>query len=105
AGIKNLLWNYDPVPDPESRIQDEPNIMQILKEINGWYTDTGEHLASFGDLKDDGSTTCASWIYCGVYPDPETNRAAMREPDPEGVVGANLNWGFAWPAKIGRAHV
>ena len=58
----------------------------------------GRHLAGFDELKDDGSTTCASWIYCGVFPAPDQNLAARKEPDPPGVAGAELNWGWAWPA-------
>jgi formate dehydrogenase major subunit len=32
-----------------------------------------------------------------VYPAPDRNRAASKEPDPPGQPGAHLNWGFAWP--------
>ena len=51
-------------------------------------------------LPQDFFTTCASWIYSGVYPKPgiENLRAASRIPDPEGPGAANLGWGFAWPA-------
>src|SRR5205814_6891598 len=77
----------------------EPDSLKILREINGYYTGQPErHVAGFGDLKDDGSTTCASWIYCGVFPAPDQNRAANRKADPPGQEGAQLGWGFAWPA-------
>src|SRR4029077_3209520 len=33
-----------------------------------------------------------------VYPAPGQNLAARKEPDPPGVPGAQLNWGWAWPA-------
>ena len=101
-GFKNMVWNYDPDPQQnvEFRIKDEPDALKILKEINGYQTATGAHLQAFGDLKDDGSTTCASWIYCGVYPNPQQNRAASRQPDPPDNFrpAANLGWGFSWPA-------
>ena len=101
-GFKNLVWNYDPDPAAvaESRIKDEPDAHKILKEINGYQSATGAHLESFGDLRDDGSTTCASWIYCGVYPNPQQNRAASRVPDPPENFrpASNLGWGFSWPA-------
>src|SRR5438034_5813635 len=61
-----------------------------------------QHLKGFGELKDDGSTTCASWIYCGCYPAPDQNMTARREPDPPGVPGAHLKWGWAWPANRDR---
>jgi len=71
----------------------------VLREINGYRTGHPEqHLASFADLADDGSTTCASWIYCGVFPAPDRNLAQRKEPDPPGTIGAHLNWGWAWPA-------
>ena len=101
-GLKNLVWSFDPDPqaNAEFRIKDEPDTHKVLKEINGYKTDTGEHLAGFGDLKDDGSTTCASWIYCGVFPEPGRNRAESRAADPPENFrpGSNLGWGFAWPA-------
>ena len=49
-------------------------------------------------LKDDGSTTCASWIYSGVYPAVGKNLADSAQPDAPGQPGAQLNWGWAWPA-------
>jgi formate dehydrogenase major subunit len=98
AGFKHLVFDYDH-DDPAERQRGEPDVKKLLKEINGFMTDDpGTHVASFGDLKDDGSTTCASWIYCGVFPAPDQNRAARKQPDPPGQRGAQLNWGYAWPA-------
>jgi formate dehydrogenase major subunit len=96
-GFKNLTWDFDPA-EPITPAG-EPDAHKVLKEINGYYTgDPNRHLASFGDLKDDGSTTCASWIYCGVFPAPGQNRAENKQPDPPDTRGAQLNWGYAWPA-------
>ena len=105
-GIKNLLWEFDPdpvrtafplpdsIPDPG-----EPDAQKVLREINGYRSGLpGEHLTGPDELKDDGSTTCASWIYCGVFPAPGQNLAALRIPDPPAVRGANLTWGWTWPA-------
>jgi len=97
-GFKNLVFDYEH-EDPNEKARGEPSAAKLLKEVNGYYSDDpGRHVASFGDLKDDGSTTCASWIYCGVFPAPDKNRAASKEPDPPGAPGAHLNWGYAWPA-------
>jgi formate dehydrogenase major subunit len=97
-GFKNLVFDYEH-EDAKERARGEPSVQKLLKEINGYYSDDpGRHVASFGDLKDDGSTSAASWIYCGVFPAPDQNRAASRKADPPGQPGAQLDWGYAWPA-------
>ncbi|MGH7317435.1 MAG: molybdopterin dinucleotide binding domain-containing protein, partial [Candidatus Rokuibacteriota bacterium] len=97
-GFRNLSWDFE-APAGAAGAPGEPDSERILKEINGYYTaDPARHLAGFGDLEDDGSTTCASWIYCGVFPAPGQNRAANKTPDPPGTPGAHLGWGYAWPA-------
>jgi len=96
--FKRTVFDYEH-EDEHERQRGEPSQKKLLKEINGFYSaDPSRHVAGFGDLKDDGSTTCASWIYCGVYPAADNNLAAKKEPDPPGQPGAHLNWGFAWPA-------
>jgi formate dehydrogenase major subunit len=98
-GWNNLSWEFDPDPGVKPIYPGEPDALKILREINGYQTaDPKQHLKGFGELKDDGSTTCASWIYCGCYPAPGQNLTARREPDPPGVPGAHLKWGWAWPA-------
>jgi formate dehydrogenase major subunit len=97
-GFKNLVFDYEH-EDARERARGEPSAFKVLKELNGYYSDDpARHVASFGDLKDDGSTSSASWIYCGVLPAPDQNRAASRKADPPGQPGAQLDWGFAWPA-------
>jgi formate dehydrogenase major subunit len=98
-GIKHLVWDYEEAPsDPAKSSRVEPSAQKVLREINGFATATGKQITSFAELKDDGSTTCASWIYAGIYPAPDKNLAARREPDPPSGPGTNLNWAFAWPA-------
>jgi formate dehydrogenase major subunit len=104
--LQALQWDYEhPQAQAQWRIQDEPDDLLILKEINGYAVKTPEHsqayslldaphIASFAALKDDGSTACGSWIYSGVYPSAENNRAASRNPEGDTF----LQWGFAWPA-------
>jgi formate dehydrogenase major subunit len=101
VGFRNLVWDYEPDPGAPVSAQTagEPDVLKILGEINGHQTaEPSTHLTGFAQLKDDGSTTCASWIYCGVYPAPDRNLSARREADAPGVPGAHLNWGWAWPA-------
>jgi formate dehydrogenase major subunit len=98
-GWNNLLWDFDPDPGVKPIYPGEPDALKVLREINGYMTaEPHQHLPGFAALKDDGSTTCASWIYCGCYPAPDQNMSARREPDPPGVPGAHLKWGWAWPA-------
>jgi formate dehydrogenase major subunit len=97
-GFKNMVFDYEH-EDPRERAIGEPSARALLKELNGFYTaDPGKHLPGFAALADDGSTTCASWIYSGVFPAPDKNLAASKQPDPPGQRGAELNWGYAWPA-------
>ncbi len=99
-GIKNLVWDYEPDPEEigDFRIKDEPSARKIVREINGYETATGKLLPGFSALKDDGSTTCASWIYSGLYPAPDQLRPASREPDPPEGPQTHLKWGYSWPA-------
>ncbi len=97
-GFKALVWEYDS-DDARERERGEPDALRILKDVNGYYTaEPDRHLTGFGDLKDDGSTTCASWIYCGVFPARDRNLSARKQADPPGVTSAQLEWGWAWPA-------
>ncbi len=97
-GFKNLVFDYEH-EDPQQRQAGEPSAARLLKEMNGYYSaDPARHVPGFAALADDGSTTCASWIYSGVFPAPDRNLAASKQPDPPGQPGAHLNWGYAWPA-------
>lgn len=105
--IQALTWSYDydqhPVlPDgTPSRIEGEPDAAKVLQEINGYFvqeTDpkTGKPklLSGFSECKDDGSTACGCWIYSGVFPSYDRNRARDRK-----ITGNPVEpeWGFAWP--------
>jgi formate dehydrogenase major subunit len=101
AGFKALTWDFDFDPGTyptDTRIQGEPDAKKILLEINGYEIATKKPLSGFALLKDDGSTTAASWIYTGVLDGDGNNRANSRKTDPENKPGTNLGWGWAWPA-------
>ena len=89
AGLRALTWDY-PLHGPN----DEPDIEAVLREINGRNVVTGEQLSGFADLASDGSTACGCWIYSGVMPAVEINRARGRSAT--GRYGHG--WGFTWPA-------
>jgi formate dehydrogenase major subunit len=114
APIRNLTWDYDHPHPPKlpdgttSRIVGEPAIQQVLRELNGYESVSGGELSGdvapgttrrqlkgFAELKDDGSTACGCWVYSGVFPEADRNRANERNRTPENPV--DPNWAFAWP--------
>jgi formate dehydrogenase major subunit len=92
---------------------DEPEMVEVLKEINGVATEDitdkdgkvvykkGQPLNTFAHLTDDGKTTSGCWIYTGVTvegPDGKlVNKAAGRKPADDKDYLAH-GWGFSWPA-------
>jgi formate dehydrogenase major subunit len=88
--VLDLTWEY-----PVSGAMAEPSAEAVLAEVNGWDGD-GKPLPAYTALKDDGSTACGCWIYCGVYADG-VNQAARRKPGKEQSWIAP-DWGWAWPA-------
>jgi formate dehydrogenase major subunit len=78
AALRALTWDYE-LDDADA----------VLREIHGRSRDGA--IKHFGELKNDGSTSCGCWIYSGVY-DGE-NKALKREP--HGRYGHG--WGYAWP--------
>src|SRR4051794_15768796 len=71
--ILDLRWDYD-VQGPDA----EPDPAVVMQEINGRLAD-GTFVSKYQELKDDGSTTCGSWIHAGVYADG-VNQAARKRP-------------------------
>ncbi len=108
VALNALTWDY-----PLEGRHREPSVDAVLKEINGWTGDgksinheghpsaslrTGsgsgrKQLKHIQDLRNDGSTACGAWIYCGVYPEEGRNRA--NERNPKDLLGHG--WGFSWP--------
>ena len=87
--ILDLTWDY-PVLGP----YDEPDAESVLAEISGRAAD-GAFLSSYDELEGDGSTSCGSWIHCGVYKGG-VNQAARKKPHEEQNWIAR-EWGWAWP--------
>jgi formate dehydrogenase major subunit len=88
--ILDLTWDY-----PLVGRYGEPDAEAVLQEIGGRHED-GSFVARYQDLKDDGTTTCGSWIHAGIYADG-VNQAARRRPRTEQNWIAG-EWGWAWPA-------
>ena len=77
-------WDY-----PTEGADDEPTPRRCCARSTAADAD-GQALSAYTELKDDGSTACGCWIYCGVYADG-VNQAARRKP--------------ALRAELGRARV
>ena len=93
AAIQDLTWQY-----PERGERAEPDAEAVLREINGYTVADRKQVAKYQDLKDDGSTACGGWMYCGIYPKDGHNVARSRTPDKPGGLGSHLGWAFAWPS-------
>jgi formate dehydrogenase major subunit len=93
--VLQLMMDYK---DPR-----RPELDEIAQEINGKDLTTGQRLAGFAALKDDGTTTSGDWIYCGHYPESGNltkRRDGLQDPeknDPTGM-GFYPNWAWSWPA-------
>ncbi|MDH7795844.1 formate dehydrogenase major subunit [Beijerinckia sp. GAS462] len=101
--ITNLYWPYK---DPN-----EPQPEELAKEMNGYVVETvtdpsdptkvllekGKQVATFGVLRDDGTTACGCWIYSGCFTEAGNTMARRDNKDPD-ETGAYSNWAFSWPA-------
>ncbi len=94
--IKNLTWGYGEGEEPEA--------IKVGYEVSGYtVADKKVISAGFANLKDDGSTACGVWIYCGQM----TNKAdgsldykpMHRDNKDNSKTGLGLysNWGWCWP--------
>jgi formate dehydrogenase major subunit len=86
--ITKMVWDYG---------ADHPDVHRVAKEINGYDLNTSRLMGSFANLKDDGSTSCGAWVYCGSYTE-SGNMMARRDPTPDMYnIGLYPNWAYAWP--------
>src|SRR5256712_1661617 len=80
----------------------KPTLDEIAQEVNGFDLTSGKRMATFANLKDDGTTTAGNWIYTVSYPDAgnlSARRAGLQDikaNDPTGL-GFFPNWAWSWP--------
>ncbi len=107
--VKNLYQQQGgKYPDPVLKLTlpyrdpRKPELDEIAQEINGKNLTTGQRLATFADLKDDGTTIAGDWIYTASYPESGNltkRRNGVQDPaknDPTGM-GFYPNWAWCWP--------
>ncbi len=87
--IVKSLWNFT------HEGEHEPDPHMVAKEINGYDVKTKKQINAFFDLKDDGSTACGNWIYCGSY--TGKNMMARRGTSDPGKMGMFPEWTWCWP--------
>jgi formate dehydrogenase major subunit len=90
--VKALRWEY-----PTHAQVQEPSAEAVLAEISGWEIESGAFLDAYPKLKEDGSTICGCWIYCGAYKDG-INQPARKKPHWEQDTYVAPEWAWAWPA-------
>jgi formate dehydrogenase major subunit len=90
--IRALTWDY-----PTEGEHAEPKAEEILKEINGYTWPGRDQIPDAGELRDDGSTACGCWIYCGAYPRNDFNQTRSRVPDGPDGPGTHHGWAYSWP--------
>jgi formate dehydrogenase major subunit len=89
VGLNALTWSYT-----TRGAHDEPDVEEILEEINGYTVADRKLVSTYKELEADGSTASGCWIYTGVIPEHGHNKSQGR--DPHGPYGHG--WGYAWPS-------
>jgi len=103
APILNLNWPYmipaSPSPDELAREYNGKALADVTdpKDPAKVLAKTGEQLAGFAQLRNDGSTACGCWIFSGAWTQAGNLMARRDNSDPSGL-GNTPNWAFAWPA-------
>lgn len=93
--ILNMTWEYEGHAGEE-----EPDILKVAHELCGFHIADGTPVEGFAQLKDDGSTACGNWIYCGgttLKDGKFIYKPQLREKDDPSGLGLFPNWGWAWP--------
>lgn len=91
-GKDSLLAMDWPYANPLS-----PSLKEVAREVNGRDLTTGKQVNGFGELKDDGTTSCGCWIYAGSWTEAGNNMARRGQDDPTGL-GLYPTWSWSWPA-------
>jgi len=101
--IVNLTWPYakpaSPTPEELAMEFNGKALADVLdpKDPTKVLVKKGEQLASFAQLRDDGSTASGNWIWCGSWTQAGNQMGRRDNSDPTGI-GNTLNWAWAWPA-------
>ena len=102
--ILKLTWPY--------KIPAAPAAEELAKEYNGKALadlpdpkdrprscrKAGEQLAGFAQLRDDGTTACGCWIFCGLLDAGRQPDGPARQRRSQRASARRSNWAWSWPA-------
>ncbi|AFJ47822.1 C-terminal part of alpha major of nitrate-inducible formate dehydrogenase FdnG [Shimwellia blattae DSM 4481 = NBRC 105725] len=98
--LLSMRWDY--------HLPDSPESEEVARESNGYALEDivdasgalvvkkGQQLDSFAQLRDDGTTASACWIWAGSWTEKGNQMANRDNSDPSGL-GNTLGWAWAWP--------
>jgi formate dehydrogenase major subunit len=100
--ILNMKWDYY----VDGKIDPRP----VAWAFNGYNVANSDFdaekvdlIKGYSELQADGSTSCAIWIYSGLWNNNDAPLDAAQQPcgsrirEAEGGLGLNSDWSFAWP--------
>ena len=100
--LTNLTWPHRvpliPAPDELAKEFNGRALADVLDPLDATkvLVKAGEQISGFGQLRDDGSTSCGTWIFAGCWTQAG-NQMARRDNTDTGL-GNTPNWAWAWPA-------
>jgi formate dehydrogenase major subunit len=99
--ILDVAWAYsNPYNPPLAEVAKEINgraLADVVDEKTNTTIKAGQQLPGFAFLRDDGSTLCGMWLYCGSWTEAGAMSQRRGTEDPSGL-GIYPNWAWSWPA-------
>lgn len=89
--ILRAAWSYPANGRAEAVLQEIGG--RALRDLPGKGLQAGDHLRRIPDLEGDGSTSCGSWIYAGIFGGGKNLTRRRGAQDPSGLATYP---GFAW---------
>lgn len=98
--ITQLSWQYAkphaPAPAEMAKESNGYALVDLLDDKGNVIRKKGELLDSFAQLRDDGTTECATWIFTGSW--TQAGNQMDRRDNSDSGLGNTPKWAWAWPA-------
>lgn len=99
--ILNVSWAYTnrnvPTFTEMAREINGKALADLKDPVTGQEIKAGQQLPGFAWLKDDGTTSCGNWLYCGSWPEAGSQAQRRGQDDPGGL-GTFPGYAWSWPA-------